>query len=118
MPALLTTQSMRPKASSAVWTIRFARAQVDTLSVLATAVPPRGADLVDHALRRPLRRRPRPASDAPMSLTTTFAPAAAERERHLAADAAAGAGDDRNLAFEHLAPPSGHIRMMSNCSCV
>ena len=40
MPALFTTQSMRPKASSAVCTMRLALAQSATLSVFAIASPP------------------------------------------------------------------------------
>ena len=76
MPALFTTQSMRPKASSAVWTMRFALAQVDTLSVFAAAAPPRARISPATRSAGPWSA-PSPASEAPMSFTTTFAPAPA-----------------------------------------
>src|SRR5262245_37960597 len=75
MPALFTTTSTRPKASSAVCTIRFAPAQVETLSVFAAAAPPRLRISPTTRSAGPWSA-PSPASDAPMSLTTTFAPAA------------------------------------------
>src|SRR5262245_51905753 len=75
MPALLTTTSTRPKASSAVCTIRFAPAHVDTLSVLAAAAPPRPRTSPTTRSAGPWSA-PSPASDAPTSFTTTFAPAA------------------------------------------
>ena len=49
---------------------------------------------------RGTRPAPSPASEPPRSLTTTLRSRAREGERVLAADAAAGAGHDRNLALE------------------
>src|SRR5262245_5155121 len=75
MPALFTTTSTRPKASSAVCTIRFAPAQVETLSVFAAAAPPRLRISPTTRSAGPWSA-PSPVSEAPISLTTTFAPAA------------------------------------------
>ena len=49
---------------------------------------------------------PRPSSDTPTSLTTTFAPSRAEAQRELAADAAPGTGDDRDATVEQ---PHGQL---------
>src|SRR5689334_13602739 len=76
MPALLTTTSILPKASIAVLTIRFAASQSATLSVFATAVPPFALISSTTFCAGPASL-PSPATEAPMSLTTTFAPRAA-----------------------------------------
>ena len=126
MPALFTMQSTRPKASSAVCTMRLALAQPATLSVLASRVTAAGADLVHHPVGRALvgafagERRADVVHD-------DLRARGGHRERDLAPDAAARAGDDRYLVFQHAhLTPKIHIgiylriyiRMMSNCSCV
>ena len=76
MPALLTTQSMRPKESTAHWMIFAAEANSATLSKLETASPP--ALLISETTSSAgALSPPSPASDAPMSFTTTLAPCAA-----------------------------------------
>ena len=89
MPALLTTTSILPKASSAACTMRLADSHSATLSVLATAMPPLRLDLVDHLLRRARRRLPSPFTEVPMSLTTHLRAGGRHGEREIAADAAA-----------------------------
>src|SRR6185503_10856224 len=76
MPALLTTTSILPKASMAVLTMRFAASHSATLSVFATAVPPFALISATTFCAGPASL-PSPATDAPMSLTTTLAPCAA-----------------------------------------
>src|SRR4026208_2092552 len=76
MPALLTTTSILPKESMAVLTMRFAASQSATLSVFATAVPPFALISATTFCAGPASL-PSPATDAPMSLTTTLAPWAA-----------------------------------------
>src|SRR3970040_681770 len=76
MPALLTTQSMRPKESRAHWMIFAAEANSATLSKLETAWPP--AFLISETTASASAcSRLSPSSDAPMSCTTTLAPCAA-----------------------------------------
>src|SRR5256885_6492977 len=73
MPALFTTASMRPKASSAACTMRLALGHSATLSVLASALPP--AARISSATRSAgALLAPSPFTDVPMSLTTTLAP--------------------------------------------
>ena len=50
MPALLTTQSMRPKLSMAVLMMRSAPCGSATLSPLGTAMPPAFFDFGDHLI--------------------------------------------------------------------
>src|SRR5690606_21073899 len=76
MPALLTTMSSRPNASSARWTMRLADSHSATLSVLATACPP-AARIWSTTFCAGPASRPSPCTLAPMSFTTTEAPAAA-----------------------------------------
>ena len=76
MPALLTTQSMRPKWSIATLMMALAPIQVETLSVLATASPPLARISFTTCCAGPASL-PSPLTDAPMSLTTTLAPSAA-----------------------------------------
>src|SRR3954471_15707120 len=76
MPALFTTTSMRPKASRAACTMRFAEVQSATLSVLAAAVPPVARISSATFCAGPLLA-PSPLTEVPRSLTSTFAPAAA-----------------------------------------
>src|SRR5256885_16405110 len=76
MPALFTTASMRPKASSAACTMRLALGHSATLSVLASALPP--AARISSATRSAgALLAPSPFTDVPMSFTTTLAPARA-----------------------------------------
>ncbi len=76
MPALLTTQSMRPKASIAVLTMRLADSHSATLSVFATAPPPLALISSTTFCAGPASL-PSPETDAPTSFTTTLAPSAA-----------------------------------------
>src|SRR5512146_2050369 len=73
MPALLTTQSMRPKLSSAHWTIFAALAKSATLSQFIAATPP-AFTMSSTTSCAGVRSPPLPSSPAPMSLTTTLAP--------------------------------------------
>src|SRR5688572_1948403 len=77
IPALFTTPSTRPKLSSAHWMILPALAHVDTDSAFATASPP--ASRISRTTRCAADSPSwiSPASDAPMSFTTTRAPFAA-----------------------------------------
>ena len=84
MPALLTAQSRPPNRSTAVSTIAA------TASSSTTSARDRDRVAVDRA-----RRADRLASS--MSATTTLAPRCRERQRDRAADAAAGAGHQRDL---------------------
>src|SRR5215831_16992487 len=76
MPALLTTMSRRPKWSSAACAIFCADAHSATESVLIAALPPASSirRLVSPA---GVADCPSPASEAPMSLISTLAPARA-----------------------------------------
>src|SRR5438874_2563270 len=73
MPALLTMQSMRPKLSSAACTILWAESHSATLSIAATAWPPasRISATTPSASALPV------SLSRARSLTTTFAPCAA-----------------------------------------
>src|SRR6266478_8867242 len=75
-PALLTTTSSPPKWSSAACTIFCAELHSATESVLIAAAPPAPSIscLVSSA---GVAERPSPASEAPMSLISTLAPASA-----------------------------------------
>ena len=76
IPALFTTQSIRPYVSTAAAMICCALAHVATLSVLAMALPP--SSLISSTTRcAGPWSKPSPANDAPMSLMTTEAPSAA-----------------------------------------
>ena len=86
-PALLTSTSSPPNVSIAVCTSRRAPSQSAMSSVLATASPPRGDDLVDDVLRRALVGAGAVARDAEVVHDDACA-LARERERVLAADAA------------------------------
>lgn len=77
MPALLTTMSRRPKASSAVATMRCAAAHSATLPVSTTAWPPRCSMMARVCSPGVAEVSPRPLNEAPTSLTTTRAPASA-----------------------------------------
>src|SRR6185369_2165022 len=72
MPALFTTQSMRPKLAMAASMVRPAACQSATLSVLAMASPP--AALISSAT---FCAEERPSASLLTSLTTTRAPCAA-----------------------------------------
>ena len=76
MPALLTTQSMRPKVSTAHWMIFAAELNSATLSKLDTAWPPAFLIAVTTSSAGAWSP-PSPASDTPISFTTTFAPCSA-----------------------------------------
>src|SRR4029450_3823388 len=73
MPALLITMSTRPKASIAVSTIAWPPSGVATLSVLATATPPRSSICLAAVWAGP-SSPPSPDTDPPRSLITTCAP--------------------------------------------
>ena len=97
MPALLMTMSTVPKASSAVWTMASPPSGVATLLVSATASPPRsliswavlwaGPSVVALAAHR-----------AAEVVDDDAGATAGQLEGVLAAEAAARAGDDRDLA--------------------
>src|SRR5580704_18141649 len=74
IPALLTTLSTRPKASSAVRMMRSAPAGSPTLSALATAVPPAARISSTTSWAGPVSGLPSPSAPAPRSLTTTRPP--------------------------------------------
>jgi hypothetical protein len=99
MPALFTTMSMRPNLSTAAATIWWAAFQSATEPPSTSAWPP--ADSITRTTSSAGCSPPTvPSSDAPRSLTTTFAPACARAERDRAAEPAAAAGDERHLAFQ------------------
>ena len=99
MPALLITMSTRPNASSAVFTIAAPPSGEATECVSATAMPPRLSISFAAVCAGP-SEPPVPSMPPPRSLMTTWAPRRREQERVLAAEAAARARDDRNLAVE------------------
>jgi hypothetical protein len=76
MPALLTTMSILPNASTAAATIALAPSGVATLSVLATAWPPFLVMSSTTSAAGPAEA-PVPSSAPPRSFTTTFAPLSA-----------------------------------------
>src|SRR3954470_2245666 len=76
MPALFTTASILPKLSMQNSIMRCADCHSATLSVLATACPPRLRISSTTFCAGPASR-PSPCTEAPRSLTTTDAPAAA-----------------------------------------
>src|SRR5580765_9065217 len=76
IPALLTRMSTRPKRSTACSTMRPAPAKSATFSPFATASPPSASISRTTSCAGP-SSAPSPASDAPRSLTTIFAPARA-----------------------------------------
>jgi len=82
--------------SIAVFTIRLADCQSATLSVLATAVPPRARISSTTRCAGPTSE-PSPLALVPRSLTTT--------RREVAPDAVAGAGHDDHFSFEHRGVP-------------
>ena len=100
MPALLTTHVDAAEGVERAVDDALAASQSATLSALATASPPAAAISSTTGCAGPASL-PSPATEAPMSLTTTFAPSRRQREREVAADAAAGAGDDDYLALNH-----------------
>src|SRR3954453_10260323 len=78
MPALLTTMSMRPKASSADRTIASPPSTVATELVSATATPP-AAVISSTTVWAAPALAPVPSTAPPRSFTTTNAPRAASR---------------------------------------
>ena len=91
---------MRPKASSAVLTTLFADSQSATLSVFATAVPPLALISSTTFCAGPSRAF---TLDRGPDIVHDHAGAGGRhREREIAADTAARAGDDDALAFERL----------------
>ena len=97
MPALLMTMSTVPNASTAVCTMASPPSGVATLSPLATASPPSASISLTTCWAGPASP-PSPDTEPPRSLTTMRAPRSASSSAWLAAEAAAGAGDDRDLA--------------------
>src|SRR3984893_15792863 len=77
MPALLTTPSGLPKGSVAALTIRLAGIASATVSKFATAVPPRFL-ISSTTSSAGAAFDPEPSAATPGSLTTTFAPSAAQ----------------------------------------
>src|SRR5215471_10634953 len=75
-PALLTTTSRPPKWSSAACTIFCAELHSATESVLIAATPP-APSISCFVSSAGVAERPSPASEAPISLISTFAPARA-----------------------------------------
>src|SRR5262245_19812978 len=76
MPALLTTQSIRPKLSIDVLMIRSAPCGSATLSPLATAAPP-ALRISATTSSATLVSAPSPSAEPPRSLTTTLPPSLA-----------------------------------------
>src|SRR5579859_4342635 len=76
MPALFTSTSTRPNASTPLLTIAAAPAVVDTLSWLETATPP-ALVISSTTWLAGLASWPAPSREPPTSLTTTFAPSRA-----------------------------------------
>ena len=74
---VLGSHRLSPKASIAVFTMRFAASQSATLSVLATASPP-CARISSTTFCAGPALAPSPATEVPRSLTTTRAPWAAK----------------------------------------
>ena len=100
MPALFTTASMRPKWSSAACTIFCAEAQAATDSVQISATPP--FCLISRLGL--LRRRGGAALAGQRGADVgndDLGPGGGHHDGDLPADAAARAGDHRNLAFHH-----------------
>ena len=93
IPALLTTTWSPPKVSMACRTMAWPPSQVPTSSVLATAVTASGRDLVDHLLGRP-GVAARSVAGTTHVVDDDLRTVLREQERVLAADAAAGTGDD------------------------
>ena len=76
MPALFTTASILPKWSSAAWIIFRALPHAATNSVQISATPP-FCSINCLVCCAGVAELPSPPSDAPISATMTFAPAAA-----------------------------------------
>src|ERR687891_2317026 len=76
IPALLTTMSTRPNASSAASTMAPPPSRVDTVSVLGTATPP-ASSISRATVAAGPADAPSPSTAPPRSLTTTCAPRAA-----------------------------------------
>src|SRR5438552_3815881 len=101
MPALLTTQSTRPKLSMAVLMMRSAPCGSATLSPLETAMPP--AFLISATTwSATLTSAPSPSAEPPRSLTTILAPSAAASSE-ISRPLQAAAGVDR--AQQHRPEP-------------
>ena len=73
---------------------------VATRVVVGDGLAAGGLDLVDDLLRRRRVEPPVPSTEPPRSLTTIERAPRGQLERVGAAEAAAGAGDDRDLAVE------------------
>ena len=99
MPALFTTMSMRPKLSSAVWTIAAPPSGVATELVSSDRLAAGGLDLVDDLLARPGVAAGAVDRAAEVVDDHERAPAG-EQQRVLPPEAATRAGDDRHLAVE------------------
>ena len=107
------TPSMRPKFSTAVLTMRSAPAGSATLSPLGTALPPAARDLVADLLRRRGAARALAVDRAAEVVDHHLGAFPGGQQRHLAADAAAGAGHQHDLVLQHV----GHGRFLSLNSC-
>ena len=98
-PALLTRMSSPPKVSIACRTIASACAKSATSAPLTTASPPAASISRDHLVGRRLARPLAGERDA-VVVDDDLGAVAGQLERVGAADAAAGAGDDRDAALE------------------
>ena len=100
MPALLITMSTRPNASSAVCTIASPPSGVATELRVGDRLAAGGLDLLRPPCCAGPSEPPVPSTAAAEVVDDDLRAARGEEERVLAAEAAARAGDDRNLAVE------------------
>ena len=102
MPALLTRMSTRPNRSTAASTSASAPAAVATSLVSAIAAPPASTISAATVDAGPASA-PVPSMDPPRSFTTTLGAPVGEQPGVGPADAAPGAGDDRDPPLEAVA---------------
>ena len=98
LPALLTTISTRPNSLTAASTSAWPPSTVDTSLESAIAVPP--ALMISSATSRRRRVVPGPGRAAAEVVDHHLGAALAEQQRVGPADAASGAGDDRDPVVE------------------
>ena len=99
MPALLTTMSIFPKLSTAVWMMLPAAAKSLTESWFGTAVPP-PASISLHTWAAGSSSVPSPPSVTPTSLTTTLRALGGQAEGDVAPDAPTRTCHHRRPAVE------------------
>ena len=118
MPALLTRTSRPPKVSIACCTSRSAPSQSRDVVAVGDGLAAHGLDLGDDVVRRAGRSVPAPSMLAAEVVDDDLGAVGGEHQRVLAADAAAGAGDDAHPSLAqlaHLTPLSSSTGASHHC---